>query len=61
MAGQIIKTIPLVEVNQATGCPKKKWELLLVIVAVTPTFFGTPCTFAQLFSKDTTFSVVAPY
>ena len=28
----------------ATGCPKKKWELLLVIVAVTSSFFGTPCT-----------------
>ena len=22
-----------------TGCPKKNWELLLVIVAVTPSFF----------------------
>merc|ERR1712029_1306570 len=26
-----------------TGCPHKKWDLLLVIVAVNPTFFGTPC------------------
>ena len=26
-----------------TRCPKKKCELLLVIVAVVHTFFGTPC------------------
>ena len=27
----------------STRCPKKKWDLLLVIVAVNPSFFGTPC------------------
>ena len=28
-----------------TRCPKKRWDLLLVIVAVNPTFFGTPCSY----------------
>ena len=27
----------------STRCPKKNLEFLLVIVAVTPSFFGTPC------------------
>ena len=26
-----------------TRCPKKKWDLLLLLQVVNPTFFGTPC------------------
>ena len=28
---------------------QKKWDLLLVIVVVNPTFFGTPCTYKNYF------------
>ena len=30
--------------QKCTRCPKKKWELLLLLQVVTPSFFGTPCT-----------------
>ena len=31
---------------ESTRCPKKKWELLVLLQVVTPTFFGTPCIFS---------------
>ena len=42
---QVTKTIHDLKIkcNVYTRCPKKKWDLLLLLQVVNPTFFGTPC------------------
>ena len=38
--------------SNSTRCPKKKWDLLLVIVAVNPTFFWDTLYFDYDFGFD---------
>ena len=42
-SNKVKSTLDLVKSAILQGVSQKKWDLLLLIVAVNPTFFGTPC------------------